>query len=127
MATDSTSTEAGGRSRRRSDVLYYVLAVALGVFAGWLEVQVQDLLFTALLVLAPCILLGAARPSKAWRWAVLVGIFIPLADLMAFFVMTQKPSRAQIYESLLVFLPAFVGSYGGAFMRGVVNNILSGK
>lgn len=126
MATDSTSTEVAGRSGR-SELLVYILAVALGVFAGWLEVQLGDLLFTALLVLAPCILLGAAKPRKPWRWAVLVGIFVPLADLIAFFVMTQKPSRAQIYESFLVFLPAFVGSYGGAFMRGVVDNILSGK
>lgn len=126
MAADSTNTELAGGAGR-SDLLFYILAVALGILAGWLEIQVRDLLFTALLVLAPCILLGVIRPRKPWRWAVLIGIFVPIADLMAFLVMTQKPSRAQIYESLLVFLPALVGSYGGAFMRGVVDNIVSGN
>jgi ABC-type multidrug transport system permease subunit len=126
VAADSTNTELAGGAGR-SDLLFYILAVVLGILAGWLEIQVRDLLFTALLVLAPCILLGVIRPRKPWRWAVLIGIFVPIADLMAFLVMTQKPSRAQIYESLLVFLPALVGSYGGAFMRGVVDNIVSGN
>ena len=126
MAADSINTELAGGAGR-SDLLFYILAVILGILAGWLEIQVRDLLFTALLVLAPCILLGVIRPRKPWRWAVLIGIFVPIADLMAFLVMTQKPSRAQIYESLLVFLPALVGSYGGAFMRGVVDNIVSGN
>jgi ABC-type multidrug transport system permease subunit len=97
------------------------------MLAGWVEVQVRDLLFTALLVLAPAILLGTLRPAKPWRWTILLGIFVPIADLLAYFLLRQRPDRAQIYESFLVFLPALVGAYGGAFMRGVLNNVLQGK
>lgn len=110
--------------RPSSDIFYYLLAIVLGVFAGWADVNVGDLLFTALLVLAPCILLGALRPKRPWRWTLLVGIFVPVADLLAYLVMTQKPDRAQIYESFLAFLPGLVGAYGGAFMRAVINNVL---
>lgn len=107
--------------------IFYLLAIALGIFAGWVDVKVGDLLFTALLVLAPCILLGALRPKRPWRWTLLVGIFVPLADLLAYLVMTQKPDRAQIYESFLAFLPGLVGAYGGAFMRAVINNVLGNQ
>ena len=94
-----------------------------GGLAGWVDVKVGDLLFTALLVLAPCILLGALRPDRPWRWALLVGMGVPLADLLAYLLLTQKPYRAQVYESLLAFLPGLVGAYGGALGRGVINNL----
>lgn len=110
-----------------SDHPYFVVATALGILAGWIDIKISDLLFTALLVLAPCILLGALRPRRPWRWTVMVSIFVPIADLLAYLVMAQKPERAQIYESFLAFLPGLVGAYGGAFMRGVINNVLGNQ
>jgi hypothetical protein len=107
-----------------SDSLFYIFAAALGMLAGWADIQVGDLLFTALLVLGPCILMGALRPARAWRWTIIVGLFVPLADLMAYLFLAQRLNRAQVYESFLAFLPALVGAYGGAFMREVINNVL---
>lgn len=121
MVEASTSTSVSAKPG--SDKLFYFLAAALGALAGWIEVQVGDLLFTALLALAPCIFLGTMRPLRPWRWALLVSIFVPVADLLAFLCLKQKPSRAQVYESFLVFLPGIVGAYGGSFMRGVIENI----
>jgi hypothetical protein len=108
----------------RTDAPFYVLAIAGGALAGWVDVKIGDLLFTALLVLASCILLGALRPEKPWRWVVVVGICVPVADLLAYLLTTQKPSRAQIYESFLAFLPGIAGAYGGAIGRGVIDNLL---
>jgi hypothetical protein len=110
-----------------SDAGYYILAAGLGIVAGWVDVKVGDLLFTALLVLAPCMLLGALRPNRPWRWTIVVGTMVPMADLLAYLIMIQKPNRAQIYESFLAFLPGLVGAYGGAFMRSVINNLLGNK
>jgi hypothetical protein len=104
---------------------HYLLAMACGAFAGWMDIKVGDLLFTALLVLASCMLLGVLRPQKPWRWVVLVGVFVPLADLLAYLLMAQKPYRAQIYESLLAFLPGIAGAYGGSVLRGVVDTLLA--
>jgi len=109
------------------DSLQYLLAAALGVLAGWIDIKVGDLLLTAMIVLAACMVLGFIRPKHPWRWVLLIGIFVPTVELLAYLLLSQKPSRAQIYESFLAFLPGIVGAYGGAFGRGVVDNLFSGK
>src|SRR5215467_2065985 len=88
---------------------------------------VDDLLFTALLVLSSCILLGMLRPRWPWRWVLTVGVFIPLTELTAYLVRTVKPTRAQVYGSFLAFLPGVAGAYGGAFFRGVADHLRQGK
>lgn len=113
--------------RTFSDVWFYLLAALCGIGAGWADVAIDDLLFTALLVLASCMLLGLLRPRWPWRWVVVVGIFIPLTELAAYVIQTVKPSRAQIYGSFLAFLPGIAGAYGGSLMRGVIENLKRGK
>jgi hypothetical protein len=49
-----------------SDTWFYLLAALCGVGAGWADVAINDLLFTALLVLASCMLLGFMRGR--WNW-----------------------------------------------------------
>jgi hypothetical protein len=111
----------------KRDIVFYILAAMFGILAGWADIKVGDLLFTALLVLAPCMLLGALRRQRPWRWVLLVGIFVPIVELLAYVIMTQKPYRAQIYESFLAFLPGIAGAYGGSILRGVINNLLENK
>jgi hypothetical protein len=117
--------EEAGRVRR--DTGFYVFAVAAGMFAGWVDIKVGDLLFTALLVVAPCMLLGVMRPERPWRWVAIVGVCVPLAELLGYLLLTQKPYRAQIYESFLAFLPGIAGAYGGALLRRAFGNILAEK
>ena len=114
-------------TRGRPDTGFYVFAAFAGVFAGWIDIKVGDLLFTALLVLAPCMMLGLMRPQRAWRWAVVVGICVPVVELLGYVVLAQKPYRAQIYESFLAFLPGIVGLYGGAMLKQAIVNILGDK
>jgi len=109
------------------DIGFYVFAGAAGIFAGWADVKVGDLLFTALLVLAPCMLLGVMRPAKPWRWVAIVGVSVPVVELAAYLVVTQKPYRWQVYESFLAFFPGIAGAYGGALMRRAIGNISSGN
>lgn len=89
--------------------------------------MINDLLFTALLVVAACLLLGLLRPRWAWRWVFAVGIFVPLTELAAYLVLTVKPSRAQVYGSFLAFLPGIAGAYGGSVMRKVFDNLQGGR
>jgi ABC-type multidrug transport system permease subunit len=121
MTTDSVSP------RVRSDAPFYLLAALAGVGTGWADVAVNDLLFTALLVLMACMLLGLLRPRWPWRWVIVVGIFIPLAELAAYLIFTVKPSRPQVYGSFLASLPGIAGAYGGSLMRGVLDNLRQGK
>lgn len=114
-------------STRKRDAPFYLLAALCGIGTGWADVAVNDLLLTALLVLASCMLLGLLRPRWPWRWVVAVGVFIPLTELAAYLISTVKPTRAQIYGSFLASLPGIAGAYGGAFVRGVVRNLRQGK
>ena len=100
-----------------SDLGIYILAGVLGLVAGFLDVKFGDLLLTALFVLMATMLVGALRPDRPWRWTLLVAAFVPLVQLAAYAVLTEKPYRAQIYESFLGFLTGIAGAYGGATAR----------
>jgi hypothetical protein len=107
------------------DFFYYLLAAACGIFAGWIDIKVGDLLFTAMIVLASCMLLGFVRPARPWRWVVVIGVFVPLIEWLAYVFLLQRPERAQIYEAFLAFLPGIAGAYGGALGRGVLNKLFA--
>jgi hypothetical protein len=109
------------------DGWFYLLAAACGTATGWADVAVNDLLFTALLVLASCMMLGLLRRQAPWRWVLVVGGCVPLTEFAAYEIFSVKPARAQIYGSFLAFLPGIAGAYGGAVMRGVVDNLRQGK
>ena len=110
-----------------NDLWFYVLAALCGIGTGWVDVVIDDLLFTALLVVAACMMMGILRPRWPWRWVVAVGIFIPLTELAAYLVLTVKPTRAQVYESFLTFFPGIAGAYGGATVRRVYEDLTRGK
>jgi hypothetical protein len=109
------------------DGFYYLLAAVSGAFAGWLDIKVGDLLLTAMVVLAANMLLGILSPSRPWRWVVLVGVFVPLIEWLAYHFFSQKPERAQIYESFLAFVPGIAGAFGGSIGRGVIDNLFAHK
>jgi hypothetical protein len=102
---------------RKSDIFIYFLAVLFGLSAGLLELELGDLLVTALAVLVSTLVLGFLRPRHAWKWTLIVGGFVPLMRLAAYLVMNQKPYRAQIWESGLGMVTGIAGSYAGAMAR----------
>jgi energy-converting hydrogenase Eha subunit A len=99
---------------KKSDTAIYLLGGLLGISAGFIEIKIGDLLFTALIVLICTLILGMLRPKRPWRWTLVVAIFVPTTQLLAYLLLTQKFSRAQIYESFLCFLAGIAGAYGGA-------------
>ncbi|MBS1852101.1 MAG: hypothetical protein JST79_14425 [Acidobacteria bacterium] len=111
---------------KKSDVPFYLLGSLFGIAAGWIDVKVGDLLLTAVFVMFCTMLLGVVRPERPWRWVLAVAIFVPLSHLFAYYCFTQKPYRAQIYESFLGFLTGTVGAYAGYAGRQAIRAI-SGK
>ena len=121
MSTDGVSPRIWGEAP------FYVLAALCGIGTGWVDVMVNDLLFTALLVLAACMAFGMLRPRCPWRWVITVVSFIPVAELVAYLAMAVKPTRGQVYGSFLTALPGTAGAYGGAVVRRVIDNLRQGK
>jgi hypothetical protein len=110
-------------SQDSSDAPIYAIAAILGVSAGILDVKVGDLLLTAMFVLASTMALGFLRPQRPWRWIVAVASFVPLVQLLAFALFSQKPYRAQVYESFLGFLTGIAGAYGGSVFRKAIKEL----
>jgi ABC-type multidrug transport system permease subunit len=97
--------------------------VLCGIGTGLADVMVNDLLFTALLVLSACMLLGMLRPRWPWRWVVVVTAFVPITALCAYLARGVKPSNGQIWGSFLVALPGIAGAYGGAVARRALDEL----
>jgi hypothetical protein len=107
----------------KSDTFVYVLGALLGISGGFLDVKFGDLLLTALFVLASTMLLGTLRPEKPWRWTLVVATLVPIVQLLAYLFLSQKPYRAQVYESFLGFLTGIAGAYGGSLGRKGLNEL----
>ena len=105
----------------------FLLSTAFGLSSGIVEVEVGDLLLTALVVLAFAMILGGLSATKPWRWALLLAIFIPASRIFAATVLHRVTQRAEIYESFLVLLPAVVGVYGGFSIRQVTRTLFQEK
>jgi hypothetical protein len=95
--------------------------------AGCLDVQIGDLLLTAVFVLASTMFLGVLRPVRAWRWMLVVAIFVPILQLLAYLFLTEKPYRTQIYESFLGFLTGTAGAYAGSAGRRAFDALFRGQ
>lgn len=107
----------------KSDIFFYFLAVLLGMAAGLLQITIGDLLVVTIFVVISTMVLGYLRPRSAWRWALLVGIFVPLFQLAAYLLVTQRPYRAQVWGSLLGLVTGIAGAYLGVFARKGIDEL----
>ena len=112
---------------KNGDAVFYGIAVALGILCGVVHVGVRDPLLTALSVLVSTMFLGFMRPSRPWRWVLLVGLFVPAVmtgvNLMGYY---RELSRAGLYGSALIMLPGIAGAFGGHFGRRFIG-VMFGK
>jgi hypothetical protein len=113
----------------RFPLLFGLFALLLGIGCGVLHVLVEtmeepDPLLSALAVTVAAMLLGLLRPARPWRWVLFVGVPVPLAILIASFVIpTAHFTRASIAGSVLVSLPGCAGAFGGSMLRLKVSEI----
>jgi hypothetical protein len=93
----------------KKSVLLGILAVGIGLLIAWIDTRPtwDDTGITVAAIFGSTLLLGAALPGRAWLWALAVGIWIPLFNIVL-------NSNYGAVASLVV---AFAGSYAGAFLR----------
>ena len=116
-----------GKASEPSSTLVYVLAVLLGGATGYVNVRIEDLMLTAVMVTAFAMFLAFLRPARPWRWALLVSAIIPIGEVLAFKLTGQKLNRVGISEAILAVLPANAGAYGGAALRTVIRELWQPK
>jgi hypothetical protein len=101
---------------RPSDIVAYILAVVLGLAAGYANLHVNDPTLAALLAAMIAMGLGLWKPKHPWRWGLLVGLCIPAAQVFSY-LEGVPPLRGQVIRDIFIgvvsaTVAAFLGSAG---------------
>lgn len=100
-----------------------LLALAGGIFAWWVDSRNDEPQAAVLVILMVTFPLGFLVPRRAWLWAVITGICLPVGYLLARTLgyLPAAPVEPGWYASALALIPAFIGAYLGAFARVLLN------
>ncbi len=101
------------------DLLCIAMAVLGGFIAGAVDFRNDEPQAAVLVILVFAGLLGFVQPKKAWRWAIIVGLGVPIVYLIATALGYQSKSVPEPgwYASLIALIPAFISTYGGVLLR----------
>ena len=91
------------------DWLLLLAALAVGLALGLVDSSPgwDDTGVSAAAVFAAAAAFGATRPSRAWLWALAVGLWIPVLGIVV----------RDNYGALLALVPALLGALAGAGAR----------
>lgn len=103
----------------RPRLWHYLFALFLGLVIGWIDLRSVEVQPTVLLLLVCGMFLGNAQPKHAWRWALLLAVWVPLGGLVALAagLKTAAPAEPGVFASLIAFIPALIGAYGGVLVN----------
>jgi len=88
-----------------------MLCVAGAAFLMRFELHTDDTGVEVAMVLALSLLLGAVQPARPWLWGLIVGLSIPLSE-----VLFGTRSWSMVPVGAFTLALALAGSYGGALL-----------
>ena len=90
-----------------------VSAIIFGLLIAWVDTRPtwDDTGITAATIIIVTAILGAVMTKRVWIWALAVGIWIPVFNI----VLNNN------YGSILALIVAFIGSHAGVFIRKIIN------
>jgi hypothetical protein len=111
------------RYRWQFDLLCIAIAVLGGFIAGAVDFRNDEPQAAVLVIVVFAGLLGLVQPKKAWRWAVIVGLGVPIVYLIATALGYQPKSVPEPgwYASLIALIPAFISTYCGVLLRKAIS------
>jgi len=107
----------------RTGAIAYIIAIALGLFAGWVNQAISDPLLTALCVVVFSMFMGVWKKQRPWRWMLIVWAGVPLMLAYYHFALHLPHNRGQVYAAFLQILAASAGAHGGHFMREMIDHV----
>jgi hypothetical protein len=105
---------ASPRNVLRSISLVIVI-LAMGFFIGWVDLHNNEPQPAAMCIVVFSFILGFRSPAKAWLWAILIGLSIPVSQSVA--LAKGTGSLHNLLTCVIAFIPAFIGGYSGALVR----------
>ena len=114
-------------------ILLAILALAGGIFIGYADSRSDDPAITLLVLAAFTFVLGALGPRRPWLWPLLVGIWVPVLDIvlpaLGLVPRDTAGSPPTVLNALavlgVVMAACFAGSYAGAFMVRAARRAMS--
>lgn len=103
-----------------------VISLAGGLFAWWIDSRNDEPQAAVLVILVVTFVVGFLLPKRAWLWATIVGLCLPLGYLIGRSTgyLPQIPVEPGWYASVIALIPAFIGAYVGALGRTVINTTM---
>ncbi len=84
----------------------------------FIEIEEKGLYIVVLLILLSTFALGFLHSRRAWQWALLVGLSVPLADLLSDSVVAPVAGiRGLLVLAAFVVAVGLAGSYAGTLVR----------
>jgi hypothetical protein len=108
----------------RLDVTYLAVALIGAFIAGAVDFNNGEPQAAVIVIAVFAGLLGFIQPRRAWRWALIVGVGIPIVYLIATALgyHAQSVPEPGWYASLIALIPAFISAYGGVLLRSVISS-----
>lgn len=94
-----------------------MFSLFLGLLVAYIDLHSDEVQFTALLLLAFGFFLGFAEPTRAWKQALLLGVWVPLAQLTRTVFENQGTLLPEGVGSLPALLFSFAGTYSGVLVQ----------
>jgi len=111
------------RYRWQFDVVCLTLAVIGAFTAGAVDFRNDEPQAAVIVIVMFTGLLGLIQPRKAWRWALIVGLGVPIVYLIATALGYHSKSVPEPgwYASLIALIPAFISTYCGVLLRKAIS------
>ena len=110
---------------KRITWITYLLRIATMVFLFRLGSRADDAGLVSGLIVLITFALGSLSPRRAWQWALLVGLSVPLANLFSGFETAPVAGipGGLVVAAFLVTL-GMAGSYSGTLVHKIVRSAL---
>ena len=96
----------------------YVVSFTAAAIGGVIDLLVPPAQLAPAVIVVCTFLLSLAYPKQAWQWALIVGLGVPLAHLIAAeFGYLNRYRPANLYLTYLALVPAFIGAYSAHLLR----------
>jgi hypothetical protein len=109
-----------GTASRRVFRTTLTIAVALSTLVGWLDFHASEVQPAVLLLMLITAGLAYVEPSRAWLWALIMGLSVQTTHVIASSLgITQRYPMTPAYGGLVALIPAAIGAACGFAGRTV--------
>jgi hypothetical protein len=104
-----------------------LLAFAMGLLTGYIDFHATEVQATVGVLLIFTFIFGFASPRQTWRWALCIGIGVPLLHILNSLLRLPPPYPVEpnILGTFIALIPAFIGAYCGVFARRLFTELLA--